>query len=111
MWRETDQAEVRSYSQNHIDAITNVEGMVGWRLTGFYGEPNRAQRRKTWDLLRNLARDSNLPWCVIGDVNNVTSQDDKFGGAQYPDWLIEGFLETLNDTGLKDMELAGHQYT
>lgn len=48
-----------------------------WRLTGLYGEPDRTQRRKTWDLLQNLAKDSNLPWCVIGDLNNVVSQDDK----------------------------------
>lgn len=52
-----------------------------WRLTGLYGEPNRALRRRTWDLLRNLARDSNLPWCVIGDVNNVLNGSDKVGGS------------------------------
>lgn len=66
-----------SFSQHHIDIEVNVAGMNPWRLTGIYGEPDRAQRRKTWDLLRHLARDSNLPWCVIGDLNNVCSQIEK----------------------------------
>lgn len=82
-----------------------------WRLTGVFGEPDRAKRRKTWDLLRNLARDSNLPWCLIRDMNNIVSQNDKKGGAPYPSWLIDGSNETLVDTGLSDLELTGHQYT
>lgn len=36
---------------------------------------------------------------------------DKFGGSQYPTWLIEGFNEALQDAGLVDRELVGHQFT
>ncbi|KAK1372151.1 Endonuclease/exonuclease/phosphatase family protein [Heracleum sosnowskyi] len=111
LWREEEQGTLLSSSQHHIDIEVKVEGMAPWRLTGLYGEPDRAQRRKTWDLLRHLARDSNLPWCVIGDLNNVCSQLDKKGGALYPTWLIEGFNDTLNELGLMDMELVGHQFT
>lgn len=53
--------------------------MLPWRLTGLYGEPDRTQRKKTWELLRHLARDSILPWCAFGDLNNVCSQQDKQG--------------------------------
>ena len=77
IWKEKDNVELRSFSRNHIDVEIAVEGKVRWRLTGVYGEPDQSQRRKTWDLLRNLARDSNLPWCVIGDMNNLVSQEDK----------------------------------
>ncbi|KAL8094943.1 hypothetical protein AgCh_036452 [Apium graveolens] len=109
--KEADKVNLRSLSTNHIDIEiqTNVDNV--WRLTGFYGEPVRANRKKTWDLLRNLARDSNLPWCVIGDINNITSQEDKKGGAVYPRWLVEGFNNTLLETELHDLELVGHQYT
>lgn len=82
-----------------------------WRLTGLYGEPNGALRRRTWDLLRNLVRDSNLSWCVIGDVNNVVDVSDKVRGSQNPSNLIEGFNEALRDAGLIDMDLVGHQFT
>lgn len=85
--------------------------MFTWRLTGLYGEPDRMQRHKMWDLLRTLARDANLPWCVIGDLNNVTCLDDKIGGDPYPPWLMDGFNEALRDSGLMDLQLTGHQYT
>lgn len=78
---------------------------------GIYDELDRTQRRKTWDLLRNLARDSNLLWCVIGDMNNVVSQRDKKCGSPYPNLLVEGFNEVLVDTSLIDIELVGHQFT
>lgn len=63
------------------------------------------------DLLRRLARDANLSWCVIGDLNNVVSLQDKVGGSDYPNWLIEGFNEAINDVGLTDMEFVVHPYT
>lgn len=86
-------------------------GKEDWRLTGVYGEPMRSQRHKTWDLLRNLSRDANLPWCLVGDFNNVKSQLDKKGGSLYPTYLIEGFNNCLQDTGLHDLDIIGHQFT
>ncbi|XP_074351201.1 uncharacterized protein LOC141690330 [Apium graveolens] len=111
LWRYKDQAQLRSVSQNHIDMEITMDGKDRWRLTGIYGEPDRNQRRKTWNLLRTLARDSNLPWCAIEDLNNVVAQEDKTGGAPYPGWLIEGFNEVLVETELIDMDLVGHQFT
>ncbi|XP_074352189.1 uncharacterized protein LOC141691363 [Apium graveolens] len=89
--------------------------MGRWRCTGFYSEPNRTNRRRTGELLRNLARDNltsdaNLPWYVMGDLNNIVAQSDKRGGAPYPTWLVEGFNETLTASGLNDMNIIGHQY-
>lgn len=110
-WKEEEQGKVLTYSQNHIDIETKVNGMEPWRLTGIYKEPNRTNRRKTWELLRNLARDSNLPWCTIGDMNNILAQSDKRGGNLYSSWLVEGFNEVVIDGELVDMKLIGHQYT
>lgn len=108
LWRESDQEKLLSLSKNHIDVELTIRDLPPWRLTGFYGEPDRNLRRRTWDLLRHLARDSNLPWCTIGDLNNIVSQLDKRGGVAYPQKLIDGFNKVLIDTGLQDMELNGH---
>ncbi|KAL8124615.1 hypothetical protein AgCh_012314 [Apium graveolens] len=108
LWQKSDQVEVLSYSQNHIDVKINMENGSSSHLTGLYGEPNQALRFRTWDLLRNLARDSNLTWYVIEDINNMVNTRDKIGGSQYPSWLIDGFNEALQDAGLIDMELVGH---
>lgn len=98
-------------SINHIDVEKKINGLESWRLIGIYGEPNRNQKRKTWELFRHFARDFNLPWCAICDMNNIVSQNDKVGGAMYPTWLIEGFNDALVASGLIDMELIGHKYT
>ncbi|KAK1375097.1 hypothetical protein POM88_031290 [Heracleum sosnowskyi] len=111
LWKEAEHVNLLGFSQNHIDVTIPISRLVSWQLTGCYREPDRAQRRKTWDLLRHLSRDSNVPWCVIGDLNNVSSQDDKRGGAPYLNWLVEGFNETLMEVGLSDMDLVGHQFT
>lgn len=54
---------------------------------------------------------SNLPWCLIGDMNNVLSQEDKRGGRPYPQWLIQGFQNVVDDCSLHDLMLDGYNYT
>ncbi|KAK1370732.1 hypothetical protein POM88_036824 [Heracleum sosnowskyi] len=44
-------------------------------------------------------------------MNNIVSQEDKKGGAAYPQRLIDGFNKALEDTELKDLELYGHPYS
>lgn len=44
-------------------------------------------------------------------MNNITSQTEKKGGAPYPQWLLDGFNDTLADSGLLDVELVGHPFT
>ncbi|KAK1357910.1 Endo/exonuclease/phosphatase domain-containing protein [Heracleum sosnowskyi] len=110
-WKNADNVNLLSLSQSHIDIVIKSFDKGEWRLTGIYGEPDRAQRHKTWDLLQNLSRDGNLPWCLMGDFNNVTSQADKKGGETYPNHLIEGFNSCLQDVELQDMDIIGHQFT
>ncbi|KAM6569203.1 hypothetical protein CsatB_017188 [Cannabis sativa] len=80
-------------------------------LTTLYGEPNRAIRHKTWDLLRSLKSKSSLPWCIIGDLNYTTSRAEKRGGNRYLQVLVDGFNQALSDCDLVDMELIGYPYT
>ncbi|XP_060968799.1 uncharacterized protein LOC133036276 [Cannabis sativa] len=111
LWKEQTDVEVRGFSQNHIDLIVHRNNLFDWRLTGVNGEPNWALRRNTWNLMRILKEESALPWCIIGDLNNVLSQVDKRGGNPYPNWLLEGFQQAVADCDLVNLELVGHQFT
>ncbi|XP_062086986.1 uncharacterized protein LOC133793707 [Humulus lupulus] len=111
LWRHEEEARLLSYSTSHIDVQISIAGKAEWRFTGLYGEPSRGHRRQTWDLLRTLASASSLPWCIMGDVNNVVGQEDKRGGNPYPGWLINGFNQPLTDCGLIDLDLTGYPYT
>lgn len=110
LWRHSHEVSLNSFSFNHIDVVVNVQSWCKYRLAGIYGEPNRTRRRATWSLIRHLAVDNNLPWCLIGDMNNVLGQADKRGGRLYPRWLIQGFQEVLDDCELIDMDLHGYPY-
>uniref|UniRef100_A0A803Q5E5 DUF4283 domain-containing protein n=1 Tax=Cannabis sativa TaxID=3483 RepID=A0A803Q5E5_CANSA len=111
LWRIADEVQVLGYGVNYIDALVKSSDTGDWRLTGMYGEPNRSLRQKTWDLIRSLKEEQEQPWCIIGDLNNVTSQQDKRGGNAYPNWLINGFCGMLDDCGLHDLDLEGYPFT
>lgn len=44
-----------SYSINFINMEITDDTRGLWRLTGFYGLPERARRKASWNLLRSLA--------------------------------------------------------
>uniref|UniRef100_A0A803NXZ1 Reverse transcriptase domain-containing protein n=1 Tax=Cannabis sativa TaxID=3483 RepID=A0A803NXZ1_CANSA len=64
-----------------------------------------------WKDKNDAKEESALPWCIIGDLNNVMSQVDKRGENPYPNWLIEGFQQVVSDCDLVDLDLLGHQFT
>ena len=111
LWRTQHEVKLLSYSKNHIDTIIDAKGVNKYRLTGLYGEPDRAKRKETWDLIRHLHSQMNIPWALIGDMNNIVSQEEKCEGRPYPNWLITGFKQCIEDCGLFDMEMIGYPFT
>ncbi|XP_060963958.1 uncharacterized protein LOC115723947 [Cannabis sativa] len=111
LWKEASEVVIQGFSFHHIDATVQMVGLPPWRFTGIYGEPKRELRSQTWDLFRSLKNDSLLPWCLLGDMNNLGSHLEKKGGRKYPDRLIEGFLKALDDCNLIDMPLLGYPFT
>ena len=43
LWRKTGMFSLLSYSQSHIDMEVSEEDGLRWRVTGFYGFPDRSQ--------------------------------------------------------------------
>ncbi|GAU35928.1 hypothetical protein TSUD_69610 [Trifolium subterraneum] len=82
-----------------------------WRLTCYYGYPERSRRRAAWDLLRGLGSMSSIPWCVIGDFNDLLSQADKKGIHPHPNSLCMGFRQAVSDCDLTDIPIEGHLFT
>lgn len=52
-----------------------------------------------------------MPWCVIGDFNYLLYADDKLGRIEHPNYLMVGFMEAVQATGLFDIKLEGYQFT
>lgn len=63
---------MRSYSTTHIDVLIEDDSEGNkWHFTSFYGNPVEGQRVHSWDLLRQLASDVDIPWVVMGDYNET----------------------------------------
>ena len=40
-----------------------------------------ANREDSWTLLRHLATQTSFPWVCLGDFNEITHLEEKFGGG------------------------------
>lgn len=79
------------YSQNHIDVHFIESNTPVWRLSCFYGFPERNRRKNSWDLIRLLANVSQFPWAIMGNFNDLLYSSDKKGRAPHPTSLTDGF--------------------
>lgn len=69
-----------NYSQYHIHSkVRQHESDVGFLLTSFYGRPNVSERLASWELLDKINQEKALPWCIIGDSNEIVTQDENLG--------------------------------
>ena len=76
-----------------------TDGVVSrWRLTSYYGFPERGRRRDSWALFRSLRPTFDLPWCCFGDFNDMLSLDNKKEGVPQPEWLHRGLDSVLKIT-------------
>ncbi|KAA3481796.1 Exo_endo_phos domain-containing protein [Gossypium australe] len=100
-WKEGINLSLKSYSRSHIDVEVEEENGVGkWRLTGFYEEPVEQNRRE-----------SNLPWLVVGDFNEILFSFEKQDGRMREKRQMEAFRKVLEDCELADFGFSGQWYT
>ena len=79
LWKEDFQLDVQTSSDNHIDAVVDQGMDDAWRITGFYGNLDSANREDSWSLLRDLSHCCSLPWICIGDFNEILRAEEKQG--------------------------------
>ena len=76
--------DIKTFSQNHIDAWVNGREVGWWHFMGFYGHPDTTKRHESWAKLKHLKRSSSLPWLVIGDFNEIMGLSEKEGESIRP---------------------------
>jgi hypothetical protein len=109
-WRDGVDVSVRPWCQYYIDAKIK-QGNVEWRFTGIYGEPRTQLRQKTWDVIRYLRAQDELPWLCAGDFNEITRQEEQCGGNVRSAAQMERFRDCLSDCGLADLGFSGYAFT
>ncbi|KAK9675752.1 hypothetical protein RND81_11G028200 [Saponaria officinalis] len=109
IWRRDVMCHLRSASLHHIDFDVELGGRR-WRFTGLYGWPAIQDRYFTWQLLRELARESTDPWICIGDFNEILFSTEMKGGDR-AQWQMNNFRDAVDECGLREVPYEGYMYT
>lgn len=95
MWKKEAKISLCSFSSKHIDLeVGGVGEVFHWRLTFFYGYLVEAERYKSWELLQRLKETSSLPWCCLGDFNEIlqTVEQERVMFEARDKWKDSGML-------------------
>ena len=111
LWKKEVDVWVDSFSNYHIDSIVHGGSENAWRLIGFYREPDTNHRSEGWNMLRILSSKSKLPWCRLGDFNELLEVGDKRGRAPRAHSLMQNFREVLDHCGFVDLGFSGLEFT
>uniref|UniRef100_A0A803Q6Y9 CCHC-type domain-containing protein n=1 Tax=Cannabis sativa TaxID=3483 RepID=A0A803Q6Y9_CANSA len=112
LWMANIDVTLNSYSMNHFDVLVSLDNCHQFHFTGFYGAPKTHLRINTWNLLSSLvSNDSNTPWLVLGDFNELLSNDDKIGGPPRDDMLMDNFRKTIDYCNLSAIPCKGDIFT
>jgi hypothetical protein len=107
-WNKSFNLSVLSYSCNHIDTVVHSGTSDAWRLTFLYGAPETHLRIETWNLIRRLSGQIHLPWCCIGDFNEIILSTEMQGRRPRPERQMKDFHEVLDDCGMLDLVFGAH---
>lgn len=90
-----------------------VEGknQLKWLLSLVYASPVVSVRDTFCEFVECMSRYVNVPWCMIGDFNQVTCQDDKFGGRRVAGYAVERMRHLLDVCGFQGVQFSGPRYT
>lgn len=83
-WKREVNVQILFAHSNYIDVRIVEDAQREWRFTGFYGEFRWADKYLTWQRLRTLKAQHNLPWLLLGDFNEILFNDEKEGGNPRP---------------------------
>jgi hypothetical protein len=109
-WRQGVDIAVRPWCQYYIDAKVMVQGKT-WRFMGVYGEPRTDLRAKTWEALRYLKAQDDLPWLCVGDFNEILVQHEHQGGNLRSQAQMTAFRDCLEHYELTDLGYKGYDFT
>ncbi|PKI34985.1 hypothetical protein CRG98_044616 [Punica granatum] len=83
---------------------------LSWLLIAVYGNPVASTRRQLWDFLCNIALTRSEPWLVAGEFKDITSEEEKQGGAPFNPYDVHRFSEVLAFCGLIDLGSSGPDF-
>ena len=91
--------------------VTCKFSSIKFHLNFVYAFNTIVGRRPLWDNLRRFGSDFEMPWMILGDFNNVLSNDEKFNGLPVTSYASRDFRNCCYDTDISDLSSSRVFYT
>ena len=111
-WSQEYVVDIIDFSNFFIDTVV-FDPVAGRkvRLTWMYGPPYPEDKKEFWDSWNFNRREDDLPWCVIGDLNEMLGPHDKWGDATWNPSIHKYLNDFMRSNGLMDLGFSGQNYT
>ncbi|KAL2928959.1 hypothetical protein RDABS01_034370 [Bienertia sinuspersici] len=80
-------------------------------LTAMHDPNTHSSRARFWRGMQDNLPPSATPWLVMGDMNEVTNQNEKVGGRTFRHAQCSDFNNLMDNAGLVDLGFHGNQFT
>ena len=112
MWNSARvNVHIISHNTQGIHALVEVTSKTPFFISAIYASPKFSRRKLLWNDLCVVVINFNLPWLVIGDFNEVMSQNEKWGGRPINNHRANLFKQTINNCNLLDLGFNGPKFT
>ncbi|XP_060969466.1 uncharacterized protein LOC133036753 [Cannabis sativa] len=112
LWKDNVDVTLLNFNANLFDCYMKCDTGPTWHFSAFYGAPETQNRIHTWTLLERCKDVAPLmPWLVIGDFNEILSNQNKLGGALRSEAQMDKFRNVLDSCYLYEQPYEGDPYT
>ncbi|XP_071915285.1 uncharacterized protein [Coffea arabica] len=91
--------------------IDDKEAEVEWWCVCVYASTDVRIRREQWKVIVRRSCLWGDAWAIMGDLNNITSNNEKWGGRLRSDMSFLDFKSFINDNELQDIGFEGVPWT
>lgn len=112
LWKDNVDVTLLTSNTNIFDCYMKCDDGTSWHFFAFYGAPEKHKRLHTWKLLERCKDVAPLlPWLVIGDFNEILSNQNKLDGALRIETQLDKFRRVLDTCKLSEQSFVGDPYT
>ena len=104
--------EVLAATEKEIHAIIRVRSQsLSWIISAIYASPKFVERCVLWENLKLIAILHDLPCALMGDFNEVITEEEKVGGIPICQRKVRAILDCMNECQMMDLGFSGPKLT